>query len=92
MALLYLEMERREIQKQLPYGVICEAKEGARWDTMRRKRRWLEEFSPAEREAAGEIFRKAHSWLLGRGTPEKVRMTLGTFSLWQKLGKFCASL
>ena len=92
MARLYLEMDRREVQEQLPYGVICEAKEGARWDTMHRKRRWLEEFSAAEREAAGEIFRKAHSWMFVRGIPDKVRMTPDTLCLWRKLGDFCASL
>lgn len=37
---MYLEMERDEIEEKLPYGVICEAKEGSRWNTMRRRRRW----------------------------------------------------
>lgn len=89
---MYLEMERDEIQEKLPYGVICEAKEGSRWNTMRRKRRWAKEFSEQEREAAGEIFRKAHSWMLVKGVPDKVKMTLSTYSLWQKLGEFCASI
>lgn len=89
---MYLEMERDEIEEKLPYGVICEAKGGSRWNTMRRRRRWTKEFSEKEREAASEIFRKAHSWMLVKGTPDKVRMTLSTYGLWQKLGEFCASI
>ena len=89
---MYLEMERDEIEEKLPYGVICEAKGGSLWNTMRRRRRWTKEFSEKEREAASEIFRKAHSWMLVKGTPDKVRMTLSTYGLWQKLGEFCASI
>ena len=51
---MYLEMERDEIEEKLPYGVICEAKEGSRWNTMRRRRRWTKGFSEKEREAASE--------------------------------------
>jgi len=92
MAKLMLVMSCEEVHETIPYAVVCEARYGSRWSTMRRKRRWMAEFTEAEREKAGELFRRAHNWCLGRGIPETVRMSLNTFDLWQRLGAFCGSL
>lgn len=81
-----------EIQQHLPYAVICEAREGSRWNTMRRRRMWNAEFSESEKRAATSIFRQAHNWYLVKGVPESVRMSGKTLGLWIKLGNFCASL
>ena len=88
----YITLTRKEIQEKLPYAVICETKEGASWNTGRRKRKWNAEFTEEERKASEEIFRKAHTWYLVKGIPEEVRMKIKTFMLWQKLGNFCAEL
>lgn len=81
-----------EIRNDIPYAIICTAHDSACWNTMRRKRRWKMEFTEAERNAATEIFRKAHRWFLVTGVPDEVRMRMTTYRLWQKLGAFCGSL
>lgn len=81
-----------EIQQHLPYAVICETREGSRWDTMRRRRMWNAEFSDSEKKAATAIFRQARNWYLVKGAPDSVRMSGKTLGLWLKLGNFCASL
>lgn len=60
--------------------------------TMRCKRRWREEFTEAEREKARKLFSRSHDWLLGRGVPDTVQMSVETYQLWQKLGCFCGSI
>lgn len=89
---LYLEFTHDEIQREFPYALICETTEGARWNTG--KRRWIYNnlFNEKDRETCREIMKKAHSWYLGRGVPESVKMTPRTYTLWKKLGDFCASL
>ena len=88
----YLEFDHDEIEREIPFRVICEARYGARWDTGRRRRRWLAEFTEAERKKANECFRKSHIWYLSKGVPDNVKMTVDTYHFWQKLGDFCASL
>lgn len=85
-------LTHEEINRTIPYAVICEARYGSRWDTMHRKRRWKEEFTDAERNAARKLFSKAHLWTLVKGAPEELHMKASTYLLWQKLGDFCASL
>lgn len=92
MAKIMLVMTGDEVHENIPYSVVCMARYGSSWNTMRRKRRWKMEFTEAEREAANRLFSRSHDWLLGRGIPDEVKMTTGTFALWQKLGNFCASL
>ena len=92
MAEMMLVFSAEEVHRDLPYAMICMTREGAMWNTMHRKRRWKQEFSEAEREAATEIFRKAHAWLLTTGVPEKTMMSMKTYRLWQKLGDFCATI
>lgn len=92
MAKLMLVFDHDEVSRNIPYMVVCEAREGSRWNTGTRRRRWLQEFSEQERTKATTLFRQAHTWALVKGVPNTVRMTLETHSLWQKLGDFCASL
>lgn len=92
MAKLEIVFERDEIEKNLAYRLICETRETSIWDTMKRKRRWVQEFSANERAAASRIFAQAHSWYLVKGLPDSVRMSVGTLELWHKLEAFCASL
>lgn len=88
----FLHFSHDEINREIPYAVVCEAREGVRWDTGRRRRRWLAEFSEKEREAASRLFSLAHRWYLLKGVPREVLMTPETYNLWTKLGAFCASL
>lgn len=76
----------------LPYGVICECRYGARWNTGRRKRMWMAEFSESDRQKATKIFRQSYSMMLGKGIPDRMEMSPSTLTLWKRLGDFCASL
>lgn len=92
MAKLMIALTAEEVYAKIPYSVVCMGRYGSAWNTMHRKRRWKSEFSDVERKAATRLFGQSHDWLLRRGVPEKVTMTLTTYSLWQKLGDFCASI
>ena len=92
MAKLYVSLTAEEVHANIPYSLICMTRYGSAWDTGRRRRAWLADFSKSEREAAGRMFRTAYGWTVGRGVPSTVRMTVKTFNLWQKLGDFCASI
>ena len=87
-----LSLSREQIQRDIPYQVVCETRYGARWDTGTRKRRWDSEFSHAEQQLASRLFRQAQTWALKSGAPASVKMTGAAYDLWQKLGDFCASL
>lgn len=89
---LEIVFDRDEIEQKLAYRLICETRESSVWDTGRRRRRWVTEFTYREREAAARIFAQAHSWYLVKGLHDSVRMSLGTLELWQKLEAFCGSL
>lgn len=92
MATLMIVMSHDEVENLVPYALICMTRYGAAWDTMHRRRRWKEEFTEQEREAASEVFRKSRVWTLSKGVPNEVTMSIKTFNLWQKLGEFCASI
>ena len=92
MATFYMELEAHEVHEKIAFPFICTTRYSSRWETMKRKRKWKEEFTPEERRSAEELFRKAHSWYLGKGVPDTVRMTVRTYYLWQKLEAFCASI
>ena len=82
-----------EINDRIPYALICQTRYGARWNTAKRKRLWVEMFTEAERNAANtRLFRQAYGWHLGKGVPEEVRMCTSTYMLYKKLGEFCAML
>lgn len=92
MAKIMLVMTHEEVNANIAYSLICFTRYGSAWDTGRRRRAWLADFSKSEREAAGRLFRMAHNWTVGRGVPDTVQMSRKTFHLWQKLGDFCASI
>ena len=92
MAKVMLVFDHDEIQSAFPYALICETRYGRYWDTSKRRRRWLQEFTEKERQDASDIFNRAHNWYVGKGVPDTVRMMPGTYFLWQKIGAFCASL
>ena len=92
MAKIMLVMTHEEVDTNIAYSLICFSRYGSAWDTGRRRRAWLADFSESEREAAGRLFRMAHNWTVGRGVPDTVQMSRKTFHLWQKLGDFCASI
>lgn len=92
MAKLEIVLARSEIMELIPYALICTVRETAIWETMRRKRRWIAEFTEAERAAATRIFRQAHIWYLIKGVPEEIRMSTQTFNLWMKIADFCLSM
>ena len=92
MAKLLMVLSHDEVQRNIPYGLVCETHNSAQWNTGRRRRAWEKTFSEPERKAASKLFRQADTWALVRGVPERIRMSVGTFALWQKLGEFCAAL
>lgn len=87
-----LTLSNDEVSTHIPYALVCMTRFGARWETGRRRRRWLEEFTEQERTAATRLFNQSHRWLLTTGVPDKVKMSTKTFALWMKLADFCCSL
>ena len=88
----FLVLSSDEIHQMIPYALICMTRYGAHWGTGRCKRRWVEEFTESERSASAKLFRQAYDWTLGRGVPNRVKMAFSTYSLWLRLGEFCASI
>ena len=91
-ARIYVTLSHDEVNRNIPYAVVCEARYGSRWDRTSRRKRWLSEFSEQERAAAHDLFVMAHKWYLKTGVPDTVKMSARTLALWLKLGEFCASL
>ena len=89
---LEIVFTRDEIPQIIPYQMICATRYGSVWNTMRRKRRWVEEFSSYEREKANAMCRQTYNWTCTTGLPETLRMSKGTYDLWQRLAEFCASI
>lgn len=90
MAEFMIEFTRDEVERLIPYRIVCETRESSVWDTMRRRRNWIAWFSDSEREACKRLFSQAHTWYLVKEVPDDVTMSSKTFDLWQKLGEFCA--
>lgn len=84
--------EHDEIGEAIPYQMICMTRYGSVWNTMRRKRRWKEEFSAYERERLNAMCRQAYQWTCVTGLPQTLKMSMGTYELWNRLTEFCASL
>lgn len=91
-ARIWVTLDRDEVERNIPYALVCETRFGSGWNTGRTRRRWLSEFSEKERDAAGGLFSQAHKWYLVTGVPEKVKISARTLALWTKLGEFCCSL
>lgn len=89
---LHIELSYDEIQRYLPYGLICETLESSAWGTRRRKKLWKEMFNSSEKESARRIFAQAHNWYLKTGAPDSIVMSVKTYDLWQKIADFCAMI
>lgn len=89
MATIEILMTREEIIDTIPYDMICMTRYGTVWRTMARKRLWDIDFSDKEKEEAEKIFKLCHSWFVGKGIPDTVRMDFYTYRLWRKIEEFC---
>ena len=88
----WITLTREQIQMNIPYALICETQQGARWHTKRRLASFRAAFTEEERTAARRLFKLAYDWHLVKGVPESVRMSSFITKLWLKLGDYCASL
>ena len=86
-----LELTREQVEQDIPYKAVHEAKNSPSWDTTSRLTRWNNEFSDTEATEATALFKQADKWTQD-GIPATVRMSETAFDLWLKLGAFCASL
>ena len=87
-----VKLSHDEVNTNIPYAMICETRYGGHWNTTKRRKRWSEEFTEAERRKACPMFKQAHLWYLVRGVPDEVVMSAETLVFWKRLGDFCASL
>lgn len=82
---------KEEINKNIPYNMICETRYGSVWNTMKRRLLWNNEFTKEEKENAEKMFRQTHTWYT-KGVTESVRMDFSTYRLWNKVTEFCCCL
>ena len=88
----YLVLNRDEINRQIPYAVVCETMSGARWSTSKRVRLMREQFTQAEIDAIYRMHQQARIWYLVKGVPEELRIMPKTLALWHKLAAFCCEI
>lgn len=88
----YIVLTGDEINRNIPYAIVCETMSGSRWNTGRRKRLMKEQFTQTEIEAIYRLHKQAHSWHLVKGVPEELRITPHILALWHKLADFCCQL
>ena len=89
---LIAEFSREQLRARIPYALICETKEGSRWNTGTRRRKWAELTDEPARRRFRRLFSKARMWSLTKGPPETTRMTMSELSDWDFLASFCANL
>ena len=90
LSLMYTLETPEEIKRHLGYDLICCSIGSSLWDTGKVKRPFMQNFTPEERKQVGQIYRKARTWYLVKGLPEKVELFEDEYKLWQKLRDFCA--
>lgn len=88
----YIVLNRDEINRQIPYGVVCETMSGARWDTGKRKRLMKAYFTETEINAIYRMHKQARNWYLVKGVPDELRITPHILALWNKLAAFCCEI
>ena len=88
----YIALNHDEIQERIPYALVAETMSGARWGTSKRKRLMKQFFTEVEIEAIYRLHKQAYSWYCVKGVPEEVKMSVNTYSLWQKLASFCCEI
>lgn len=79
-----------EIDEQLHYRLIAEAKHLSRWNTGSRKRKMVVLFTDDEMPKVEEIFSKANRWA-NNGIRTSVEMTVEEYALWNRLAVFCGT-
>jgi hypothetical protein len=57
---LIIEMNRDEIQREIHYMFICETREGSRWNTGTRRRKWAALTDAASRRRYARLFKIAN--------------------------------
>ena len=87
----YIQMNRDEIQKNLPYRLISETARRSVWGTGKRRRLFNQEFDIGERGACLSIIAQAKAWEK-TGAPERVSLSVTTLALWERLAAFCCRL
>jgi hypothetical protein len=87
-----VEMTRDEIHRRIPYALICETRNGAKWDTFTRRRKWKEQTDEASRRRFARLFGIAYNWTLVRGVPDTYKMRMSELSDWDFLALFCYNL
>jgi hypothetical protein len=88
----YIVLNRDEINRQIPYGVVCVGMSSSRWNTGKRKRLMKERFTETEIDAIYRLHQQARSWYLVKGVPDELRIMPKTLALWHKLAAFCCEL
>ena len=89
---IVLTLDRYELNACIPYALICETREGARWTGRKLIERFEREFTSEERREIDTLFQQAHKWHLKTGVPETVSMTARTLALWLRLAEFCSTV
>lgn len=92
MARLMIVLSREEVEEFIPYRLVCETMDGSVWNTFRRRREWSVQFTESERASCRRLYSLAHRWYLKSGVPDEVTMSMNTYDLWQRLGRFCGEL
>lgn len=90
-ARVYVEYTQDEVVREIPYMLVAETFERKRHKTFTGKRIFKEMFiTQGERSKVREMVRQAKIWALGTGVPlGGVRMTVDTWSMWQRLADYC---
>lgn len=79
-----------EFLRQIDYPVIVESWEKRRFG--RGKRKWMAEFTEAERQTIAKYQTKFYRWYLVTGKPDRVMIRLKTLHLLQRAVAFFASI
>lgn len=88
----YIVLSRDEINRQIPYGVVCVGMSSSRWNTGKRKRLMKQRFTETEIDAIYRLHKQAYDWYLRKGVPEELRITPHILALWHKLAAFCCEI
>lgn len=73
MAKIMLVMTHEEVDTNIAYSLICFSRYGSAWDTGRRRRAWLANFTEEERRAACRLFKQALAGPLAEAFPIRSR-------------------
>lgn len=89
---MLLKLSREEIQKKIPYAIVCETMSSSVWGTGRRKRLMKERFTEEEISKFDSMHNQARSWFLKKGVPNELVISISDIGLWERLAAFCCEL